>query len=84
MPGKILACVFLEAILRHMEEREVIQDSQHGLTRCKLCLTNLLAFYDGVTTLMDKATIIIYLDFCKTSLSLNWREVCLKGRLFGG
>jgi len=54
-------------MLRNMEDKDVVGDSQHGFTKGKLCLINLVAFYNVVTVLLDKGgtTDITYLDLCK-------------------
>ncbi|KAJ7406043.1 rna-directed dna polymerase from mobile element jockey-like [Pitangus sulphuratus] len=79
-----------EAMLRHREKR----DSQHSFTKNKSCLSNPVAFYDGVTIAADKgkATDVIYLNFVEpltrsstTSFSLNWRDMnFMDGLSIGG
>ncbi|CAM5100171.1 unnamed protein product [Natator depressus] len=67
VPGKIMEQVLKESILKHLEERKVIRNSQHGFTKGKSCLTNLIAFYDEITGSVDEGKVVdvLFLDFSK-------------------
>jgi len=59
--------ILLKTMLRHMDSKQFIGNSQRGFTKGKSCLTKLVGIYDGVAALVDKgqANDIIYLDVCK-------------------
>ncbi|PKU34547.1 rna-directed dna polymerase from mobile element jockey- hypothetical protein [Limosa lapponica baueri] len=52
---------------KHTEEKNAIRSSQHGYTKGKSCLTNLIAFCDGMTGWIDEGRVVdvVYLDFSK-------------------
>lgn len=72
VPSSVMGQIFLNTMLRHMENEQVIGDSQYGFTKGKLCLTDLVAFYGGVTALVDKGRTIniIYLHLDKASATV--------------
>ncbi|KAJ7405821.1 rna-directed dna polymerase from mobile element jockey-like [Pitangus sulphuratus] len=61
------------AVLRPLEDREVIQDSQQGFMKDESFLTNPMAFCDGVTPSGDKGspTDVDCLEFCKAFDTLS-------------
>ena len=45
VPGKIMERFILRALTRHVRDNQGIRPSQHGFTRGRSCLTNLISFY---------------------------------------
>ena len=59
----------------HLGDNAVIGPSQHGFTRGRSCLTNLISFYDKITHLVDqgKPADVIFLDFIKAFDTVSHR-----------
>ncbi|PKU45439.1 rna-directed dna polymerase from mobile element jockey-like [Limosa lapponica baueri] len=67
IPGKMVERLILGVISKHVEEKKAIRSSQHGSTKGKSCLNNLIAFCDGMTGWIDegRAVDVVCLDFSK-------------------
>ena len=65
--GKLLESIIRERLQKFLEENKLINSSQHGFTKGKSCLTNLIEFFERVFEWYDQGDSldIIYLDFSK-------------------
>ena len=63
IPGKVMEQPILGVISKHVEEEVVTR----GFTKGQSCLTNPIAFYDGMNDWVDegRAVAVLYLDFSK-------------------
>lgn len=73
VPGNIMMQIILSAIIRHIQDNQVIGISQHGFMKGSSCLMNLISFYDNAMHLVDegKTEDVVYLGFSKAFDSVS-------------
>lgn len=64
---KVMERIIKKSITNHLEKNELINPTQHGFQKNKSCTSNLLAYFDKVTSAVDKGkpADFILLDFKK-------------------
>ena len=77
-----MAQLIQKYISRDIKDKKIIRSCQHGFTKSKSCLTDMISFYSGM---VDERTAvdIVYLDFRNASDSIS-HETCLEKLLMGG
>jgi len=50
---KVFETLVRDAIVKHLEEKQLLRDTQHGFRKGRSCLTNLLSFLDKVSGCVD-------------------------------
>ena len=82
---KMLETLIRDKLVNHLEENNLLRDTQHGFRSKRSCLTNLLDFLHDVFNLYDdsKAVDIIYLDFQKAFDKVPHKRLLIKLRGLG-
>ena len=84
-PEKVMEQLVLGAISKQLEEKKVIKGGQHGFTKGKLGLTNLVAFYDITTgwARWRRAVDVVYFDFSEAFDAISHNLHVMKLRRCG-
>ena len=79
---KLMESIVKDSILEHLMDNNLINPTQHGFMNQKSCVTNLLEFFETITTYFDSGTPtdIIYLDFSKAFDKVPKERLLLKLR----
>ena len=77
---KLFESIMRDTLVHHLEEKLLIGSSQHGFRKGRSCLTNLLAFLDKVTDLVDSGNSIdvVFLDFAKAFDKVPHKRLIIK------
>ena len=82
---KLMETIIRDNIVKHLEQNNLLNDSQHGFRNKRSCLTNLLDFFYDIFKMYDesKAVDVIYLDFQKAFDKVPHKRLLAKIKAHG-
>ena len=86
VPCKVMEKLIKNEMIRHLETNDLFTKHQHGFTRNRSCITNLLESMDILTHALDNGflTVIILLDsYAKAFDTVPHEELILKLKAYG-
>ena len=85
-----MICKLLERLIKHhmvdfLAKHKLLDSSQHGFLKARLCLINVLCFFEEITKWIDEGSPvdIIYLDFQKAFDRMPHQRLLLKLKVHG-
>ena len=65
--AKILEKVIKKQLVEYLEDKEIINDAQHGFRHKRSCLSQLLSHYNSIIESLEEGKVVdvVYLDFSK-------------------
>ena len=85
VPYKLLETVIKNRVVKHIEENELFTRHQHGFTRNRSCLTNLLETLEDWTSSLENGhgLDVLYLDYQKAFDTVPHQRLIEKLKWYG-
>ena len=82
---KIFERVMRKHLVKHLEENEILPDSQHGFRSKRSCLTQLIEHVDEVLKALNggNEVDVIYLDYSKAFDKVDHQVLLAKMKMYG-
>ncbi|XP_073516627.1 uncharacterized protein [Phyllobates terribilis] len=83
--GKLFEGFLRDAIVEYLNDNNCLTQYQHGFMRDRSCQTNLIAFYEEVSSQLDRgeSVDVVYLDFSKAFDTVPHKRLVYKMRMLG-
>lgn len=69
LPRKMMKQIIVEAFSKHMKDKRVVESSQQGFMKGKVCFTNPKAFCNEMVCLVDEGRALDVVVYCIKSLA---------------